>query len=131
MSETKKSKITKAEVIWTIIVSLLLIAGITFIVLGFVADYLPAKASENYLGQTEFKAATNMTYRWFGVALMMGGVAIALITLNYFAHRSDVEEERAIRKAQRLKVISDSAPENVSTEGAVDAVEAPAAPKAE
>lgn len=131
MSETKKSKITKAEIIWIIIVSLLLIAGITFIVLGFVADYLPVKASENYLGQAEFTAATNMTYRWFGVALMMGGVAIALITLNYFAHRSDVEEERAIRKAQRLKVISDAEPENVSTEGAVDAVEVAPAPKAE
>lgn len=132
MSESlTKRKITKAEAIWIVIYSLLMLAGLFFIIFGFVADYLPVKDSDNYLGQAAFTSAMHMSYRWFGVILLLGGVAIALISLNYFAHKSDVEEERAIRKAERLKVISDTAPENVSTEGAVDAAETPLAPSEE
>ena len=49
-----------------------------------------------------------MSYRVFGAILLVAAALIAVICLNLFAKKSDVDNERAERRAQRLKIIADS-----------------------
>ena len=129
MEEKSKRKISKGEIAWIVVEGLFGLAGITFIVLGFVADYLPLLYSENVLLQSEQKLmkATGgfLTYRWLGFLLLLVGVIIALITLNYFAKRSDLSEEREVRRQQRLKIISESAAAEAPAPEVVDAESKP------
>ncbi len=103
-----KRKVSNSEIVWIVICSLIALGGLAMIVLGFVADYLPALNSENYTGQAAFQSAMHMSYRWFGVILLIGAAFISVISLNYYAKKTDVDEERATRRAQRLQVISES-----------------------
>ena len=103
-----KRKVSNSEIVWIVICSLIGLGGVAMIVLGFVADYLPVLNSENYSGQTAFEGAMHMPYRWFGVILLLGSAFISVISLNFYAKRTDIDEERAVRRTQRLQVISDS-----------------------
>jgi predicted RNA-binding protein with PUA-like domain len=103
-----KRRVSNSEIFWIALCSLIGLGGIAMIVLGFVADYLPVLNSENYSGQTAFETAMHMPYRWFGVILLLGSAFISVITLNFYAKKTDIDEERAVRRAQRLQVISDS-----------------------
>ncbi len=104
----KKSKISKAEIFWIVIDSIIGLAGLTFVVLGFISAYLPKKSSDNWTGEAVFTDAMHMSYRLFGAVLLIGAAIIAVIFLNFFAKKSDVDNERAERRAQRLKIIADS-----------------------
>jgi hypothetical protein len=107
----KKNKMTKGEIAWTVIAGLIAFGGLFLVVLGFVGDYLPVKSSENWIliGETAFKSVMKMPYRWFGVILVIGAAFIEVISLNYYARKGDIDEERALRRQQRLQVISASA----------------------
>ena len=50
----------------------------------------------------------HLSYRWFGVILLLVAALIAAIALNGFARKNDTDNERALRRAQRLKIISES-----------------------
>jgi hypothetical protein len=111
-AETKNSKkLSKGEIFWTVLTSCLALAGLVMIVLGIVCDYLPGLASKNSIltAETAFVSTMKMSYRWFGVILISGAALIAVIYLNYYAKKSDIDEERALRRQQRLQVISQSA----------------------
>ncbi len=135
MEEKSKRKLTKGEIAWIVIEGLFGLAGITFIVLGFVADYLPLLYSENVLLQSQQALMKGtgglLTYRWLGFLLLAVGVVITLITLNFFAKKSDLSEEREARRQQRLKIIAESAA--VESPEVVDAESKPVeeTPKAE
>lgn len=109
--KTRKQKLTIGEIVWTAICSLIAAGGLFMVILGIVGDYLPVKASENWilLGEASFQATMKMNYRWFGVIILLADALIAVIYLNYFAKKSDIDEERALRRQQRLQVISQSA----------------------
>lgn len=104
----KKSKISKGEITCIVLDSIVGLAGLVFIVLGFISAYLPKKSSENWTGEAAFADAMHMGYRVFGTILLIGAALLAVIFLNYFAKKSDVDNERAKRRAQRLKIIADS-----------------------
>lgn len=125
----KKSKLSAGEIVWTCISGAIAFGGLFMIVLGIVGDYWGVKADDNWIlqGETAFKTTMKMSYRWFGVILLLAAALIAVIFLNHYAKKSDVDEERAIRRAQRLQVISQSAPEAP----APAAVEVPSTPKDE
>ena len=78
------------------------------IVLGFIADFYPGKPEDNWTGQAAFQNAMHLSYRWFGVILILVAALIAAIALNGFARKNDTDNERALRRAQRLKIISES-----------------------
>jgi uncharacterized membrane protein YbaN (DUF454 family) len=107
----KTAKISKGEIVWTCISGAIGLAGFVMVILGIVGDYLPIKASENWilLGEAGFQSKMQMNYRWFGVILILGAVLIAVLFLNHYAKKSDIDEERALRRQQRLQVISQSA----------------------
>lgn len=123
----KKSKISKAEIFWIVIDSIIGLAGLVFVVLGFISAYLPKKSSDNWTGETAFTDAMHMSYRLFGAVLLLGAAIIAVIFLNFFAKKSDVDSERAERRAQRLKIIADS-DASKEAEKPVEAVEVASEP---
>ena len=112
----KKAKVSKGEVASIIIYSILGVAGLVFVVLGFISAYLPKKSSENWTGGAAFTEAMHMSYRVFGAILLVAAALIAVICLNVFAKKSDVDNERAERRAQRLKIIADSDAVSVAEE---------------
>lgn len=123
----KKSKISKAEIFWIVIDSIIGLAGLVFVVLGFISAYLPKKSSDNWTGETAFTDVMHMSYRLFGAVLLLGAAIIAVIFLNFFAKKSDVDSERAERRAQRLKIIADS-DASKEAEKPVEAVEVTSEP---
>ena len=123
----KKSKISKAEIFWIVIDSIIGLAGLVFVVLGFISAYLPKKSSDNWTGETAFTDVMHMSYRLFGAVLLLGAAIIAVIFLNFFAKKSDVDSERAERRAQRLKIIADS-DASKEAEKPVEAVEVASEP---
>ncbi len=126
MEETKaKKNLSKPEIFWIVFESLFGVAGLTLIILGFIADYLQVAYSDNYLLQAQQKILQGsnglLTFRWIGFILILAGALIAAISLHVFAKKRDVSNEREARRAQRLKIINDS----VAEENIVDAASKP------
>lgn len=134
--EKKEMKNPKAlsgwEIFWIVFESLFGVSGITMIILGFIADYLPVAYSDNYLLQAQQKVLQGssglLTFRWIGFILVLAGTLMAVITLHVFAKKRDVTEEREARRQQRMKIISDSVTEPEVVDAASKPVEE--APKA-
>ncbi|MDD5885160.1 MAG: hypothetical protein PUC66_03840 [Erysipelotrichaceae bacterium] len=117
MAETKvKKQHSKSwHIAWRSIIGvidgLLAVAGIIFIVLGFISDYLPKKNSENWTGNATFAANMHMGYRWFGFILLAGAVLILAIFFNVMAHHDEANRERELRRQERMKILAASASE--------------------
>jgi uncharacterized membrane protein YbaN (DUF454 family) len=128
--KTRKQKLTTGEILWTAICSLIAFGGLFMVILGIVGDYLPVKASQNWilLGEASFQATMKMNYRWFGVIILLADALIAVIYLNYYAKKSDIDEERALRRQQRLQVISQSADASAPATPTAPATEVKATP---
>jgi uncharacterized membrane protein YbaN (DUF454 family) len=128
--KTRKQKLTTGEILWTAICSLIAFGGLFMVILGIVGDYLPVKASQNWilLGEASFQATMKMNYRWFGVIILLADALIAVIYLNYYAKKSDIDEERALRRQQRLQVISQSADASAPAAPTAPATEVKATP---
>lgn len=108
----RKRKLSIGETIWVVIESLFGGAGLVLLVLGMVSDYLPLAYSDNYIATAESAwmsfSHTNLTFRALGVIAILIGAFLAVITLNHYAKKSDADEEREIRRAQRLQVLNAS-----------------------
>lgn len=108
IEDVSKTKISGLEKAFIVIDGLIALGGLTMIVLGFIADYFPGKPEDNWTGQADFMSVMHMSYRWFGVIILVIAAIIAAIALNGFARKNDTDNERALRRAQRMKIISDS-----------------------
>ncbi|MCR5078801.1 MAG: hypothetical protein K6B65_02615 [Bacilli bacterium] len=105
MAETKVRKLSSKELAWYIVAGILTFVGLIFVVFAVVGDFLPVLASENWVYVSEAAWLTNwspMGYRYWGLTLVGVGVVIAAAALNFFAREGDKDEERALRRAQRL-----------------------------
>ncbi|MBP5091327.1 MAG: hypothetical protein J6328_02065 [Bacilli bacterium] len=107
MEEKKSKKLAKGEkVVYTIAACIALI-GLTFIVFGLIGSYYPGKDSDNWVAISEKAWLSNWShlgYRWWGVILLLIGTLVAVIGLTAYARSGDRDEERAIRRKQRLGV---------------------------
>ena len=108
IEDVSKNKLSKGEKVFIVLDGILALGGLVMIVLGFIADFYPGKPEDNWTGQAAFQNAMHLSYRWFGVILLLVAALIAAITLNGFARKNDTDNERALRRAQRLKIISES-----------------------
>ena len=108
IEDVSKNKLSKGEKVFIILDGILALGGLVMIVLGFIADFYPGKPEDNWTGQAAFQNAMHLSYRWFGVILLLVAALIAAIALNGFARKNDTDNERALRRAQRLKIISES-----------------------
>ena len=108
IEDVSKNKLSKGEKVFIILDGILALGGLVMIVLGFIADFYPGTPEDNWTGQAAFQNAMHLSYRWFGVILILVAALIAAIALNGFARKNDTDNERALRRAQRLKIISES-----------------------
>ena len=108
IEDVSKNKLSKGENVFIVLDGILALGGLVMIVLGFIADFYPGKPEDNWTGQAAFQNAMHLSYRWFGVILLLVAALIAAIALNGFARKNDTDNERALRRAQRLKIISES-----------------------
>lgn len=92
------------ELVWYIICGLVGIWGITYIVLGLVAEYLPAKYQEGDFVKANEKFASIFKLDWFGWGLIILAIAAvaAVIVLLIFSSKVDREYEKTVRRAQRI-----------------------------
>lgn len=98
-------KIRTAEIVWYSIASFFAVAGLAFLVTGIVGDHLPMLASENGILISEnawLRNWSHMGYRYWGMILIGVGALVGVISLTAFAREGDRDEERALRRAQRL-----------------------------
>ena len=139
IEDVSKNKLSKGEKVFIVLDGILALGGLVMIVLGFIADFYPGKPEDNWTGQSAFQNAMHLSYRWFGVILILVAALIAAIALNGFARKNDTDNERALRRAQRLKIISESEKVTAEQEAiaaqeeakAVEAKTVEEAPKAE
>lgn len=112
-NKKKARKISVGERIWIVIESIFGVGGLILLVLGIVSDYLPIKYSENPLAKIEQDwlnfSHTQLTFRWLGIIAILIGALLAVITLNHYAKKTDADEERELRRAQRLQVLNGEA----------------------
>ena len=122
MAEKKARKLSGKELAWYIVAGVLALLGLIFIVFAIVGDFLPVLAEDNWVTNSEAVWLTSWTpfgYRYWGLILISAAGVIAAIALNYYAREGDKDEERALRRAQRLGLVDE------------DVVEAPAGSEAE
>lgn len=109
--QKNKIKLTNVEIFWITLESIAFITGLVLLILGIVADYLPCKASDNLLLQSELalmaRHSNNIGFRWFGFFFIIGSVIVSLITLNYYEKKHDKDADRELRRRQRLQIIND------------------------
>lgn len=100
----KKLSLHPAELVWYIICGLVGLWGLTYIVLGLVAENLPVTADENGFVQANASFASTFGLDWLGWGLIILGIAAiaAVVVLLALAGKSDREYEKNTRRAQRL-----------------------------
>lgn len=127
MSESKKKRISQKELAWYIVAGVIATIALVFIIFGIIGNHYQGKASDNWVQVSE-KAWlvnwSNMGYRWWGIVLMAIAAFIAIVTLLVFARSGDRDEERALRRRQRLML-----EEEASKEAHPEIVNAEATPK--
>jgi hypothetical protein len=107
MSETKARKLTGKELTWYIIAGTIALLGLIFVIFAIIGDFMPVLSSDNWVAQSEKTWLTNWSplgYRWWGLIFLGAGTLISVIALSFFAREGDRDEERALRRAQRLAV---------------------------
>ena len=74
-----KKTVSKWEIVWIVLSSIVGLTGIVLAILGIVADYLPVKASENFLSGSEsyFEGIFRLSFTWAGAILVIAAALIA------------------------------------------------------
>ena len=107
MEEKKSKKLAKGEITVYAIAAFIALVGIAFIIFGLIGSHYPGKDSENWVSISEKAWLVNWShigYRWWGVILLLVGALVAVIGLTAYARSGDRDEERALRRRQRLGV---------------------------
>lgn len=103
--KNKRGPVTGKELAWYTTAGIFAVAGLTFLVFGIIGAHFPGKASDNWVIISENAWLTNwskMGYRWWGLILIGIAALIGCISLTIFAKVSDRDQERVIRRQQRL-----------------------------
>jgi len=101
----KKSKeLTLFEKIAYPVLCALMLWGLTYTVLGLIADNLQVSSSNNYLKQASDAIAQIFGLGFFGWGLIIFSIGAVLMTiiLLVYARNTDRDYERAQRRAARL-----------------------------
>ncbi len=101
-----KKKLHKKEIVWYIISGIIWVAGLGLLVTGIVGGYLPGLAKDNPIVQAEKAMASwlhmGLDFKWLGIILIIIGAIIVASVLVYYAKRHDIDQDRALKRAQRL-----------------------------
>ena len=103
MAARKKLKLVEIIVYCTF--GALALWGLTYIVLGLLANNLPIPEASNHLKSADNAIKSNFGLGFFGWGLILFGVFATLdaLALIYFAKDVDKDYEKSQRRAARLK----------------------------
>ena len=114
MSNKAKLKISVKELVLYIICGAFILWGLTYVVLGLLAAYLPIAQSANplYAADSAIRAAFGLGFLGWGLILTCGFACVFAIMLNAFAKGTDKnvdkDQRRAARRAARLKATEET-----------------------
>ena len=102
--KNKKLALHPAELVWYILCGAVGLWGLTYIVLGLVAQNLPITSEDNQFIAANNGFAKTFGLDWLGWGLIILAIAAvgAVIVLLSLAGKSDREYEKNTRRAQRL-----------------------------
>lgn len=100
----KKLKISVFELVWYILSGLIALWGLTYIVLGLVAQYADLPQHNNALldASNTIKRLFGLDFLGWGMILLVIGVVLAVIVLLAVASKAGKTTEKAARRAARL-----------------------------
>ena len=131
----KKLPLHPFEFVWYILVGLVGIWGLTYIVLGLVASYLPISTEDPGLveaNETILKTFKLDMLGWGLIILAIAAVA-AVVVLILFSNKVDRDYEKNVRRAQRLAQLEaeEAKEENIEEQKIVIDAEVEKAPEQE
>ena len=100
----KKFPLHPFELVWYILVGLVGIWGLTYIVLGTIASYLPIQSEDPALVKANDKILELFKLDMLGWGLIILAIAAvaAVVVLILFSNKVDRDYEKNVRRAQRL-----------------------------
>ena len=92
------------EFVWYILTGLVGVWGLTYIVLGLVAENLPVTSEDKGLVKANVDFAKTFGLDFFGWGLIILAIAAvaAVVVLLLFSNKVDRDYEKTVRRAQRL-----------------------------
>ena len=114
----KKLPLHPFEFVWYILVGLVGIWGLTYIILGLVASYLPIKTEDPGLVQANAKILELFKLDFLGWGLIILAIAAvaAVVVLILFSNKIDRDYEKNVRRAQRLAQLEEEEAKEESIE---------------
>ena len=92
------------EFVWYILTGLVGVWGLTYIVLGLVAENLPITSEDKGLvaANTSFQKTFGLDFFYWGLIILAIAAVAAVIVLLLFSNKVDRDYEKTVRRAQRL-----------------------------
>ncbi len=118
MKKQNINKIEFKELIWYFIAGVLAFGGVFMMIFGIIGHHMSGNLEQNFIKQAEKNIA--LDFRTWGIILLAAGVVIALIALVYFASKADRNNEKILRRQQRLNA---SLTEGMEIKPAVQTIE--------
>ena len=92
------------EFVWYILTGLVGAWGLTYIVLGLIAENLPVKATDEGLVKVmdDFTKTFKLDFFGWGLIILAIAAVAAVIVLLLFSNKVDRDYEKNVRRAQRM-----------------------------
>jgi len=123
----KKKQLSWKELAWYIAGGMVALFGVALMVFGIIGHHIQNR-SANFVKDAEealiAKIKINLDFRMWGIIFLALGMFVVIVALNYFAKKVDRENEKTIRRQQRL---SSSLAKDIEVKDAVQIIEEPAA----
>ena len=128
--KTKKLPLHPFEFVWYILVGLVGIWGLTYIVLGLVASYLPISTEDPGLVEANEKILQLFKLDFLGWGLIILAIAAvaAVVVLILFSNKVDRDYEKNVRRAQRLAQLEEEEAKEENIEEQKIVIDAEVAP---
>ena len=99
-----KAKKNIKELIWYIVAGVFLLFGLSLMVTGIVGEYLPGLEKNNPIlrAETQLKGWSKLGFMSWGMIFLVVGAIVFVSVLLYYAKKTDIERDRALKRAQRL-----------------------------
>ncbi len=120
----KKFPLHPFELVWYVLTGLVGAWGLTYIVLGLVAQNLPITSEDKGLVKVngDFTKTFKLDFFGWGLIILAIAAVAAVLVLLLFSNRVDRDYEKNVRRAQRLaQMEAEEAKEEANEEQVVDA----------
>lgn len=120
----KKFPLHPFELVWYVLTGLVGAWGLTYIVLGLVAQNLPITSEDKGLVKVngDFTKTFKLDFLGWGLIILAIAAVAAVLVLLLFSNKVDRDFEKNVRRAQRLaQMEAEEAKEEANEEQVVDA----------